>query len=66
MVKQATEVANDEDALLQVCGSDSMVTQVKAVWETMMEKKLLDVSDQGLSDEAVMRLLKGLHMCAPA
>lgn len=65
MVKQASEVATDEEAMLQVCGSESMVEKVKALWADMMEKKRLDVSDQGLSDDDVARLLKGLHMCAP-
>ena len=66
MPKQASEVASDDDALLQVCGSEGMVDRVKALWTDMVEKQKLDVSDQGLNDDAVMRLLKGLHMCAPA
>ena len=64
MPKQAAEITDDEQALLAVCGSDSMVTMVKGLWDDIMEKKKLDVSGQGLTDEAVGRLLKGLHMCA--
>ena len=66
MPKQAAEVKDDEAALFAVCGSDSMVERVKALWDEILERKRLDVSDQGLTDEAVMRLLKGLHMCVPA
>lgn len=65
MPKQAGSVDTDEDALLQVCGSEDMVEKVRALWTEMMEKKRLDVSDQGLSDDGVKRLLKGLHMYAP-
>ena len=65
MVKQAVEIKDDESALLAVCGTESMCERVKLLWEDIMEKKKMDVSDQGLSDEAVGRLLKGLHMCVP-
>ncbi|MDC0525520.1 hypothetical protein OAO87_00880 [bacterium] len=64
MPKQASEIKDDEAALLAVCGSDSMVDRVKSLWDDIMEKKRLDVSNQGLTDDAVGRLLKGLHMCA--
>ena len=64
MPKQAADIQTDDQALLAVCGSESMVTQVKTLWEEMMEKKRMDVSGQGLTDDAVTRLLKGLHMCA--
>lgn len=64
MPKQAADITDDESALLAVCGSESMVTQVKECWEAIMEKNKLDVSGQGLNDESVNRLLKGLHMCA--
>ena len=50
-------------ALLAVCGSDSMVERVKALWDDIIQNRRLDVSGQGLTDEAVGRLLKGLHMC---
>ena len=60
------DIKDDEAALLAVCGSESMVDRVKALWEDIMEKKRLDVSNQGLNDDAVARLLKGLHMCASA
>ena len=49
--------------LVAVCGSDAMADRVKILWEDIMDKKKLDCSDQGLDDEGVMRLLKGLHMC---
>ena len=65
MPKQAGEVASDEDALLQVCGTEDMVERVRKLWDDMMEKKRLDVADQGLTDDGITRLLKGLHMCAP-
>jgi hypothetical protein len=64
MGKQAVEIKDDEQALLAVCGSDSMVERVKSLWDDIMTKKRLDVSGQGLTDDAVGRLLKGLHMCA--
>ena len=64
MPKQALEITDDESALLAVCGSESMVSAVKGHWEDIMERNYLDVSNQGLTDEAVGRLLKGLHMCA--
>jgi hypothetical protein len=32
----------------------------------MMEKQKLDVSDQGLNNDTVQKLIKGLHMCARA
>ena len=66
MPKQAAEITDDEGALLAVCGSETMVKQVKDLWDDIMEKKKLDVSGQGLNDDAVGRLLKGLHMCARA
>jgi hypothetical protein len=66
MVKQATEIATDEDALLQVCGGEAMVERVKAQWTAIMDTKRLDVSEAGLDDDAVGKLLKGLHMCAYA
>ena len=65
MVKQAVEIKDDESALLAVCGTESMCERVKLLWEDIMENKKMDVSDQGLNDEAVGRLLKGLHMCVP-
>ena len=64
MPKQAVEIVDDDGALLAVCGTESMFDRVKQLWEEMMEKKRLDVSGQGLSDDEVVRLLKGLHMCA--
>jgi len=64
MPKQAADITDDEGALLAVCGSESMVKMVKGLWEDIMEKKRLDVSDQGLTDESTGRLLKGLHMYA--
>ena len=64
MPKQAADIKDDESALLAVCGSDSMMDRVKSLWEEMMEKKRLDCSNQGLTDDATGRLLKGLHMCA--
>jgi len=66
MPRQATEVATDDDALIQVCGSEAMADKVRSLWTEMIDKQKLDLSDQGLTDDAVMRLLKGLHMCAPA
>ena len=66
MVKQASAIENDEDALEQVCGSAAMAERVKVLWADIMEKKVLDVSDLGLNDDDVTKLLKGLHMCAPA
>ena len=65
MVKQAADVKDDEAALLAVCGSDSMVERVKSLWDDITQKNKMDVSDQGLTDDAVVRLLKGLHMCVP-
>ena len=41
-----------------------MVDKVKATWEDILENKRMDVSGQGLDDDGVARLLKGLHMCA--
>jgi len=43
-----------------------MADKVRSLWTEMIDKQKLDLSDQGLTDDAVMRLLKGLHMCAPA
>ena len=62
--KQAAEITDDEAALVAVCGSEAMAERVKILWADIMEKKRLDVSDQGLNDDGVVRLLKGLHMCA--
>lgn len=63
MPKQAATITDDDTALVAVCGSDAMADRVKILWEDIMDKKKLDCSDQGLDDEGVMRLLKGLHMC---
>ena len=53
-----------QDALVAVCGSEAAADQVEALWADIKTKNRLDLSDQGLSDEAVGRVLKGLHMCA--
>lgn len=66
MSAKKEEIRDDEDALLAVCGGSEMVDRVKALWKDMMDQKKLDVSNQGLSDDSVSRLLKGLHMCARA
>ena len=66
MPKQAATITDDDTALVAVCGGEAMADRVKALWEDIMEKKRLDVSDQGLDDDGVMRLLKGLHMCVAA
>lgn len=66
MPRHAGEVQNDDDALLQVCGSEQMATKVRVLWTEMMEKQKLDVSDQGLNNDTVQKLIKGLHMCARA
>jgi len=66
MPRQASEVNSDEDALIQVCGNESMADKVRLLWTEMMDKQKLDVSDQGLDDDAVTRLLKGIHMYARA
>jgi hypothetical protein len=63
MPKQAATITDDDTALAAVCGGEAMADRVKALWADIMEKKRLDVSDQGLDDDGVMRLLKGLHMC---
>ena len=65
MPKQALEIKDDEQALVAVCGSEEMAEKVKALWEDIKEKKKLDVHGQGLTDESVGKMLKGLHMCAP-
>ena len=64
--RHANAVVNDDDALLQVCGSEQMATKVRVLWTEMMEKQKLDVSDQGLNNDTVQKLIKGLHMCARA
>jgi len=51
MPRHAGEVQNDDDALLQVCGSEQMASKVRVLWTEMMEKQ---------------KLIKGLHMCARA
>jgi hypothetical protein len=66
MPRHAGEVQNDDDALLQVCGSEQMASKVRVLWTEMMEKQKLDVSDQGLNNDTVQKLIKGLHMCARA
>lgn len=66
MPKVADEVTTDDDALQQVCGGLDMVEKVRALWDEIIEKKRLDVSNQGLTDDSLTKLLKGLHMCAPA
>ena len=66
MPRHANAVVNDDDALLQVCGSEQMATKVRVLWTEMMEKQKLDVSDQGLNNDTVQKLIKGLHMCARA
>ena len=63
MPKQALEIKDDESALLAVCGSESMAERVKELWERIMEDKKMDVSGQGMNDDEIQRLLKGLHMC---
>lgn len=52
----------DADALVQVCGGEDMADKVKKLWDEMQEKKRLDVSDQRLNDDAIQRMIKGLHM----
>lgn len=64
MPKQAAEITDDEAALAAVCGGETMAEKVRTIWSDMLEKKRLDVSNLGLTDESVQRLLKGLHMCA--
>jgi hypothetical protein len=66
MPRHAGAVQNDDDALLQVCGSEQMASKVRVLWTEMMEKQKLDVSDQGLNNDTVQKLIKGLHMCARA
>ena len=39
MPKQAQEIETDNDALIQVCGSEGMMEKVRALWTEMMEKK---------------------------
>jgi hypothetical protein len=64
MPKHVADIEDDDAALLAVCGGESMVDKVKATWEDILENKRMDVSGQGLDDDGVARLLKGLHMCA--
>ena len=64
MPRTAIEITDDEGALLAVCGSDSLVEQVKQLWTDINEKNKLDVSGRGLNDDAIVKVLKGLHMCA--
>lgn len=64
MPKAVADVKTDEDALRQVCGGEEMAERVRVLWEDMLEKKRLDVSNQNLTDADVHNLLKGLHMCA--
>ena len=66
MPKQAATITDDDTALVAVCGGEAMADRVKALWKDIMEKNRLDVSDQGLDDDGVVRLLKGLHMCVAA
>jgi hypothetical protein len=42
-----------------------MADRVTKLWEDIKTKNRLDVSDQKLTDDAVSRLIKGLHMYAP-
>lgn len=55
-----------QDALVQVTGGEATADRVEALWEEIKTKNRLDLSDQGLSDDMIGRLLKGLHMCVPA
>ena len=52
-----------QDALVQVCGGEEMADRATKLWDDIKSKNRLDVSDQKLSDDAVARLIKGLHMC---
>ena len=64
---KACAIANDDEALIQVCGGVSMAEKAKDIWEDIKAKHRLDVSDQHMTDDEVQRLIKGLHMCdAPA
>ena len=51
---------------MQVTGGEATADRVEALWEEIKTKNRLDLSDQGLSDDMIGRLLKGLHMCVPA
>ena len=59
MPKQALEIKDDESALLAVCGSESMAERVKELWERIMEDKKMDVSGQGMNDDADPASAKG-------
>ena len=63
--KEVRDIKTDAEALIQVCGSESMAKKAQALWDEMHEKNRLDLSDQKLSDEEIGQLLKGIHMCAP-
>ena len=52
-----------QDALVQVCGGEEMADRATKLWEDIKTKHRLDVSNQKLSDDSVVRLIKGLHMC---
>lgn len=60
---KACAIANDDEALVQVCGGESMAEKAKDLWEDIKAKRRLDVSDQHMTDDEVQRLIKGLHMC---
>lgn len=51
---------------MQVTGGEAVADRVEALWEEIKTKNRLDLSDQGMSDETIGRLLKGLHMCVSA
>ena len=48
-------------ALLKVCGDEKIADLATKCWEVMLDKGILDVSDQGLSDEEVRKFINGLH-----
>ena len=43
-----------------------MADRVVKLWDDIKTKNRLDVADQGLSDDAVGKLIKGLHMYTAA
>eukprot|EP00966_Prymnesium_polylepis_P278624 6437175-Prymnesium_polylepis.1 len=61
--KEVVNIKSDKEALIQVCGGESMAEKAQALWDEMHEKNRLDLSDQRLSDEEIGQLLKGIHMC---
>jgi hypothetical protein len=52
-----------DDELQRVCGSDHLSDLARRMWREMEKEKLLDASDQKLSDDDVRKLMNGLHTC---